>query len=77
MMTDEQVKQGFDEVYNQFWRKHKTAIPKKYAEEVVGSDSFPDVSLQEKYPFLSQALVSMEIELDERMRRKERNYRKL
>ena len=33
MMTDEQVKQGFDEVYNQFWRKHKTAIPKKYAEE--------------------------------------------
>ena len=77
MMTDEQVKQGFDEVYNQFWRKHKTAIPKKYAEEEWEAIHSQKLSLQEKYPFLSQALVSMEIELDERMRRKERNYRKL
>ena len=77
MMTDEQVKQGFDEVYNQFWRKHKTAIPKKYAEEEWEAIHSQMLSSQEKYPFLSQALVSMEIELDERMRRKERNYRKL
>ena len=48
MMTDEQVKQGFDEVYNQFWRKHKTAIPKKYAEEEWEGDSFPDAVITGK-----------------------------
>lgn len=48
MMTDEQVKQGFDEVYNQFWRKHKTAIPKKYAEEEWEAIHSQMLSLQEK-----------------------------
>lgn len=77
MMTDEQVKQGFDEVYNQFWRRHKEAIPQKYAEEEWEAIHSQMLLLQEKYPFLSQALVSMEIELDERMRRRERNCREL
>lgn len=77
MMTDEQVKQGFDEVYNQFWRRHKEAIPKKYAEEEWEAIHSQVLSLQEKYPFLSQTLISMEIELDERMRQRDRKCKEV
>ena len=66
-MTDKQVQEGFDEVYNRFWRKYRDNIPGPHSEEWerLHTDS---VVLQKKSPFLSQTVVKMEIELDERMR---------
>lgn len=66
-MTDEQVKKGFDEIYNNFWRQYKGAVPGR------DSDEWDRVyarmeELQRLYPFMSEVLRNMLIELDERMR---------
>ena len=66
-MTDDQVKQGFDEVYNQFWRKYKQNIPERNSQEWERIHTYV-VVLQKKYPFLRQTVLEMEIELDKRMR---------
>ena len=66
-MTDKQVQEGFDEVYNRFWRKYRDNIPGPHSEEWERLHTYSGV-LQKKYPFLSQTVVKMEIELDERMR---------
>lgn len=66
-MTDGQVKEGFNEVYNQFWLQNKNHIPGPDSDEWEKIHATA-TSLREKYPFLSQTIVDMEIELDERMR---------
>ena len=68
-MTDREVQAGFDEVYNQFWRKYRNNIPDRQSDEWERMHTY-SVVLQKKYPFLSQAIQKMEIELDERMRRR-------
>lgn len=32
-MTNEQVRDGFNEVYNQFWNKYKNNVPQKDSQE--------------------------------------------
>lgn len=66
-MTNEQVQAGFTEVYNNFWNRHKNRIPDRFSEEWERIHTY-SVVLQKKYPFLSQTVIEMEIELDERMR---------
>lgn len=66
-MTDGQVKAGFDEVYNQFWRKYKDDLPSRDADEWDRIYSRM-VELQKMYPFLEDTLRAMFIEFDERMR---------
>ena len=68
-MTDREVQEGFDEVYNRFWRKYRNNIPDKHSDEWERMHTY-SVVLQKKYPFLSQTVHQMEIELDERMRRR-------
>ena len=67
-MTDREVQEGFDEVYNKFWRKYRNSIPDRHSDEWERMHTY-SVVLQKKYPFLSQAVQQMEIELDERMRK--------
>ena len=69
MMTDGQVKEGFNEVYNQFWLKNKNHIPGPDSDEweKIHADG---AILQKKYPFLAKTVIDMERELDERMRRR-------
>ena len=52
-MTDKQVQEGFDEVYNRFWRKYRDNIPGPHSEEWERLHTY-SVVLQKKYPFLSQ-----------------------
>lgn len=66
-MTDEQVRAGFDEVYNRFWKKYRDRIPGRNSEEWERLHTY-SVVLQKKYPFLAKTVIEMAIELDERMR---------
>lgn len=74
-LTDEQVKKGFNEVYNQFWLKNKSNIPGRDSEEWdrIHADA---TALRKKYPFLDEVVIQLEIELDERMREEEINESK-
>lgn len=66
-MTNEQVKQGFIEVYNEFWNRYKNHVPDKDSEEWERMRTWSAV-LQKKYPFLKETVIEMELELDQRMR---------
>lgn len=66
-MTDEQVKNGFNEVYNRFWLKNKNHIPERDSEEWDRIHAEVN-ALRGKYPFLADTVIRMEVELDERMR---------
>lgn len=69
-MTNEQVQKGFTEVYNDFWNRYKTRVPGKDSEEWERMRT-RSVVLQRKYPFLKETILCMEMELDQRMRRKQ------
>lgn len=66
-MTNEQVEKGFNEVYNQFWRRYRDRVPDRNSDEWERFSTY-SVVLQKKYPFLQDAIIRMVIELDERMR---------
>ncbi len=68
-MTNEQVRDGFTEVYNQFWNKYKNNVPEKNSDEWDRIHDWVTV-LKKKYPFLVQTVVDLEIELDQRMRKR-------
>lgn len=70
-MTNEQVKQGFMEVYNDFWCRYKDRVPARHSPEWDRMYTRYAV-LRKKYPFLKQALTDLAAELDRRMREKER-----
>ena len=63
-MTNEQVREAFSEVYNNFWNRYKTRIPGRDSEEW----ETWSVVLQRKYPFMKETIINLEIELDQRMR---------
>lgn len=69
-MTNEQVRDGFNEVYNQFWNKYKNNAPQKDSQEW---DRIVDWSekLRESYSFMKETILSLVEELDQRMRRGE------
>lgn len=68
-MTNEQVRQGFAEVYNEFWNQYKNHTPVKDSPEWERIRTL-SVVLQKKYPFLKEAVLSLEMELHQRMRKK-------
>lgn len=71
-MTNEQVKQGFTEVYNEFWNRYKNHVPSKDSEEWERIRTW-SVVLQKKYPFLKETVIQLELELDQRMRKGNRH----
>lgn len=66
-MTNAQVQAGFEEVYNKFWNRYKNRVPGRDSDEWERMHTY-SVILKKKYPFLSQTVDEMVIELDERMR---------
>ena len=64
-MTNEQVRDGFNEVYNQFWYKYKNNVPQKDSQEW---DQIVDLSakLRESYPFMKETILSLVEELNQR-----------
>ena len=68
-MTNDQVKQGFSEVYNDFWCRYKDRQPGKDSPEWERMLSRGAV-LRRKYPFLAETVTDMIVELDQRMRGK-------
>ena len=67
-MTDRYIQPGFDEVYNGFWREYRTHMPEPDDEEGWDRSHNHALELQEKYPFLSEVIIRLEIELYERMK---------
>lgn len=72
-MTNEQVKKGFREVYNSFWNRYKDNVPGKDSEEWERIRTWSMV-LQKKYPFLKETVIQMELELDQRMRERDKGH---
>lgn len=72
-MTNEQVKQGFREVYNSFWNRYKDHVPGKDSAEWERIRTW-SVVLQKRYPFLKETVILMEIELDQRMRERDKDH---
>lgn len=66
-MTDEQVREAFSEIYNNFWNRYKTRVPGRDSEEWERMRTW-SVVLQRKYPFMKETIINLEIELDQRMR---------
>ena len=64
-MTNEQVRDGFNEVYNQCWNKYKNNVPQKDSQEW---DKIVDLSakLRESYPFMKETILSLVEELNQR-----------
>ena len=66
-MTNGQVKDGFSEVYNQFWNKYKKRQPDKEYPEWERAHTYA-VVLMKKYPFMRETIAELLAELDRRMR---------
>ncbi len=66
-MTNEQVRDGFNEVYNRFWNRYKNDVPDKDSEEWDHIHAWV-TAIRKKYPFLAETAINLEVELDRRMR---------
>lgn len=71
-MSNEEVKQGVQEVYNDFWNRYKNRQPGRNSGEWERMRT-RSVMLQKKYPFLKETVILMELEFDRRMRGSEKN----
>ena len=67
-MTNEEVRQGFAEVYNEFWCRYKDRVPAKHSPEWERIYTRYTI-LRKKYPFLGETLSNLAAELDRRMRK--------
>ena len=66
-MTNEQVRDGFDKVYNRFWNRYKDRQPGKDSPEWERAHTYA-VVLMKKYPFMRETIAEMMAELDRRSR---------
>lgn len=68
-MTNDEVKKGFDEIYNEFWLKYRDKqLPRESDEwERMHSQA---IILMKKYSFAKETIVNLLTELDQRTRRK-------
>lgn len=66
-MTDQQVQDGFSEVYNNFWNRYRNRQPKEDSQEWERMHTMA-VVLKKKYPFLEEVVNRMMTEMIERMR---------
>ncbi len=70
-MTDEQARDGFREVYNDFWIRYKNRQPTEGSSEWERMHSWAAV-LRKKYPFLDEVVNRMLTEFVERSRKRGR-----
>lgn len=70
-MTDEQVRDGFSEVYNNFWNQYKNQQPMENSPEWERMHSWA-VILRKKYPFMEEVVNRLLTELIERTRNRGR-----
>lgn len=66
-MTDEQVRDGFSEVYNDFWNRYKNRQPYEGTPEWERMHTLAAV-LRKKYPMLNEIVNRMLTELIDRSR---------
>ncbi len=66
-MTDEQVRNGFNEIYNGFWKRYKDRQPGEDTLEWQRMHTFA-VVLRRKYPLFEEVINRMLAELIERAR---------
>jgi len=66
-MTNEQVSNGFAEVYNEFWCRYKDRQPKEGSPEWERMHTWA-VVLKKKYPLMEEAISRMTSEIIERAR---------
>lgn len=66
-MTDEQIRDGFSEVYNNFWNRYKNRQPSEDSPEWERMHTRASV-LKKKYPFLEEVVNRMLTEFVERAR---------
>ena len=59
-MTNERVRRGFMEVYNEFWNRYKNNTPTRDSGEWERIRTW-SVVLQKKYPFLKETILSLEV----------------
>ena len=69
-MTNERVRRGFMEVYNEFRNRYKNNTPTRDSGEWERIRTW-SVVLQKKYPFLKETILSLEVELGQRMGKKD------
>lgn len=66
-MTNEEVKQGFNVIYNDFWLKYRDRQLQKESDEWERMCTAAIV-LMRKYPFAKEMIANLLTELDQRMR---------
>lgn len=66
-MTDGQVRDGFSEIYNNFWNQYKNQQPMENNPEWERMHSWA-AALRRKYPFMEETINRMLTELIERAR---------
>lgn len=64
-MTNEQVSNGFDEVYNKFWKRYYERQPKEDSPEWERMHTWA-VVLKKKYPLMEEVIARMATEIIER-----------
>lgn len=66
-VTNDQVRDGFNAVYNNFWNKYKNHQPQEGTKE--WKEMYQDaMHCREAYPFLAETVSRMLAELTERLR---------
>lgn len=71
-MTDQDVQNAFDDVYNKFWLNYRNKVIPKDSEEWERLHNWA-VDLMKKYPFMQQIIVEMVTEINQRLRRHLKN----
>lgn len=68
-MTDQDVQNAFDDVYNKFWLNYRNKVIPKDSEEWERLHNWA-VDLMKKYPFMQQIIAEMVTEINQRLRRR-------
>lgn len=68
-MTDQDVHNAFDDVYNKFWLNYRNKVIPKDSEEWERLHNWA-ADLMKKYPFMQQIIAEMVTEINQRLRRR-------
>lgn len=70
-MTNEQVKESFHEVYNEFWLNYRDKYLPKESEEWERMNTWGSVLIK-KYPFMEVCITAMIAECDQRRKEEDK-----
>lgn len=70
-MTDKEVQEAFSEVYNKFWVNYRNKPIPKQSDEWERCNTWAAV-LMKKYPFMAELVADMVTEIDQRLRKREK-----